>query len=128
MRQRGRSAPFEGADLIVGHNVSADERYLRVELERCGMKLKKLNSFCTMNYATGIMNMARKVNIGRPKPPKLSELCDHYQIHEAEILALCQSLFEGGSQLHDARFDTTATYLCLKAAISKGDLRGMRGL
>lgn len=119
---------FQSADLIVGHNVAADERYLRVELQRCGLKLKKLSSFCTMNYATGIMNMTRKVNIGRPKPPKLSELCEHYGIGEEEIQALCQQLFQGGSQLHDARFDTTATYLCLKAAIDKGDLRGMEGL
>lgn len=121
-------ALFQGADLIVGHNVQADENYLRVELQRCGLKLKRLNAFCTMNFATGIMNMQRKVVTGRPKPPKLEELCQWYGIDEAAITTACDSLFQGGSQLHDARYDTAATWLCLRAAIDKGDLRGMKGL
>lgn len=119
---------FQGADLIVGHHVQADEKYLRVELERCGLKLKRLNAFCTMNFATGIMNMRRKVVTGRPKPPKLEELCQWYGVEEPAVVAACDSLFQGGSQLHDARYDTAATWLCLKAAIHKGDLRGMQGL
>lgn len=119
---------FSSANLLVGHNVSADERYLRVELERCGLKLRKINSFCTMNYATGIMNMQRKVQIGRPKPPKLEELCAHYGIDEPEIVANSSEWFGGGSEKHDARYDTAATFLCLKAAIRAGDLRGMQGI
>ncbi len=31
---------FNQARLLVGHNVAADERYLRVEMERAGLKLK----------------------------------------------------------------------------------------
>ena len=119
---------FSKAGLIVGHNVAADENYLRVELERAGLKLKRLNSFCTMNHATGVMNMARKVVTGRPKPPKLEELCAHYGVTDEAILAGCEVWFGGGMQAHDARWDTAATYLCLKAAIGKGDLRGMQGL
>lgn len=119
---------FQGADLIVGHNVQADENYLRVEMQRCGLKLKRLNSFCTMNFATGLMNMQRKVVTGRPKPPKLEELCQWYGIDDEAITQACDGLFQGGSQLHDARYDTAATWLCLKAAIDKGDLRGMQGL
>lgn len=121
-------ALFDSADLIVGHNVSADERYLRVELERCGLRLRKLNSFCTMNYATGIMNMTRKVVTGRPKPPRLEELCAHYGIDEARIRERCAQWFGGGSDKHDARYDTAATYLCLLAAVDRGDLRGMKGI
>ena len=45
---------FSACDMLVGHNVAADDRYLRVELERCGLKLKRLNTFCTMNYFTAI--------------------------------------------------------------------------
>ncbi len=119
---------FQSADLIVGHNVQADENYLRVEMERCGKKLKRLNSFCTMNFATGLMNMKRKVVTGRPKPPKLEELCQWYGVDETQISQACNDLFQGGSQLHDARYDTAATWLCLKAAIDRGDLRGMQGL
>ncbi len=119
---------FNSADLVIGHNVSADERYLRVELERCGLKLKRLNTFCTMNYATGIMNMERKVNIGRPKPPKLEELCAHYGVTEEQIQQHCAQWFGGGTDKHDARYDTAATYLCALAAVDRGDLRGVQGL
>ncbi len=119
---------FNSADLVVGHNVAADERYLRVEMERCGLKLKKLNTFCTMNYMTGIMNMSRKVVTGRPKPPKLEELYAHYGISDEQIREACATWFGGGSDKHDARFDTAATYLSLLAAVQKGDLRGMTGI
>ena len=119
---------FSQADLLVGHNVAFDDSYLRHEFTRCGLKLKRINSFCTMNYATGIMNMQRKVQIGRPKPPKLEELCAWYGIDEAMIVEASARWFGGGSDKHDARYDTAATYLCLKAAIDKGDLRGMQGL
>ncbi|MHC1785956.1 MAG: exonuclease domain-containing protein [Christensenellales bacterium] len=119
---------FNSADLVVGHNVSADERYLRTEMTRCGLKLKRLNTFCTMNYTTGILNMSRKVATGRPKPPKLEELYQHYGINDEQIREKCSLWFLGGSDKHDARFDTAATYLSLLAAIARGDLRGMQGL
>ncbi len=116
---------FSACRLLVGHNVAADDRYLRVELERCGLKLKKINTFCTMNYATGIMRMARKVQTGRPKPPKLEELAEYYGITPEIIAEKAAEWFSGGMQAHDARYDTAATYLCLIAATEKGDLRGV---
>lgn len=119
---------FNSADLLVGHNVAADERYLRVEMERCSLKLKKLNTFCTMNYATGLMNLTRKVVTGRPKPPRLEELCAYYEITPEDITAGCAQWFGGGLKLHDARYDTAATWLCLKAAVARGDLRNMQGI
>ncbi len=119
---------FNSADLVVGHNVAADERYLRAEMERCGLKLKRLNTFCTMNYTTGIINMVRKVVTGRPKPPKLEELYTYYGITDEDICRQSLLWFQGGSDKHDARFDTVATYLSLLAAIARGDLRGMQGL
>jgi DNA polymerase III subunit epsilon len=118
-------ADFSSCDLIAGHNVACDERYLRVELERCGIKLKKLRSFCTMNYATGLMNMKRKVAIGRPKPPKLEELAEYYKLSGDMIAEKSLAWFGGGSTAHDARFDTAATYLCIVEAIRAGDLRGL---
>lgn len=116
---------FNSADLVAGHHVAADERYLRVEMQRAGLKLKKLNTFCTMNYASGIMNMARKVVTGRPKPPKLSELAEYYGITAGMADEKCGEYFGAAGGLHDARYDTVLTYLCLKAAIQKGDLRGL---
>ncbi|NLM86316.1 MAG: 3'-5' exonuclease [Clostridiales bacterium] len=117
---------FSKARLLVGHNVAADDRYLRVELERAGIKLKKIPTFCTMNYATGIMNMQRKVVTGRPKPPKLMELAEYYGITAQQAMEQIAALFDlPDSSAHDARFDTVLTWLCFKAAIEKGDLRGI---
>ena len=117
---------FSKARLLVGHNVAADDRYLRVELERAGIKLKKIPTFCTMNYATGIMNMQRKVVTGRPKPPKLMELAEYYGITAQQAMEQIAALFDlPDSSARDARFDTVLTWLCFKAAIEKGDLRGI---
>ena len=65
------------------------------------------------------------MEIGRPKPPRLEELCDHYQISEDMILTASSRWFAGGQAAHDARYDTAATFLCLAAAHRKGDLRGV---
>ncbi|MGI6725220.1 MAG: exonuclease domain-containing protein [Christensenellales bacterium] len=118
---------FNAAGTVAGHNVRADERYLRVEMERSGLKLKRLNTFCTMNYASGIMNMQRKVVTGRPKPPKLSELAAYYGVTTEQVRERTAELFgnDGETGLHDARFDTVMTWLCLRAAVDKGDLRGL---
>ncbi|MEA4899959.1 exonuclease domain-containing protein [Bacillota bacterium Meth-B3] len=116
---------FSGCDMLVGHNVSADDRYLRVELERCGMNLKKLKTFCTMNYFTGDTQLKRKVNTGRPKPPKLSELAEFFGVTGELIAEKSAEWFGGGGALHDARFDTVATYLCLVEASRQGKIRGL---
>ena len=117
---------FNSAKLLIGHNVAADERYLRVEMERADLKLKRIQTFCTMNYASGIMNMQRKVVTGRPKPPKLQELAEFYNVSPQEVEEKTLQWFHSvGTTLHDARYDTAMTYLCFKRAIEKGDLRGL---
>lgn len=116
---------FAAAKLWVGHNVSADDRYLRVELERCGLKMPKKPTFCTMNYFTSDLNLARKVNIGRPKPPKLTELVEFFGLEEDFVAEKASEWFGGGGALHDARFDTAATYLCLVEGTKQGRVRGV---
>ena len=116
---------FSTADRLIGHNVSADDRYLRVEFERLGMKLKKIKTFCTMNYFTCVVNLKRRINNGRPKPPRLEELAEFYQITPEYAAQKAVEWFGGGSAAHDARYDTAATYLCLEAGTKKGDLRGI---
>ena len=117
---------FNRASLLVGHNVAADERYLRVELQRAGLKLRRVPTFCTMNYASGLMNLSRKVVTGRPKPPRLQELADYYGVTEEEAAARTREWFDVEEiSFHDARYDTVLTYLSLKRAIEKGDLRGL---
>lgn len=116
---------FLKAKLLIGHNVSADDRYLRTEFDRLGLKLPKINTFCTMNFASGIMNLARRIPSGRPKPPKLSELAEYYGVSEEQTIENSNALFGDGAHAHDARFDTVMTYLCLCRSIEKGDLKGM---
>jgi len=116
---------FSSAKLLVGHNVAFDERYIRVEFTRCGLNLKRINTFCTMNYFSAIMKMKRKVDIGRPKPPKLEELVVHYDLSDETVLQRAAEWFGGGLAAHDARFDTAATYLCLAEATVRGDVRGV---
>lgn len=117
---------FQGTSLIVGHNVAADERYLRAEFERLSMPLKKLKSFCTMNYFTSDAQLKARINTGRPKPPKLSELVEHFSLNPDEIAARAGEWFQGASgQLHDARYDAAATYLCLAEATRLGKVRGV---
>ena len=116
---------FGAASMLVGHNVSADDRYLRIELERVRKKLPKIRTFCTMNYFTSDTALARKVNTGRPKPPKLGELCAHFAITDELIALKSETYFGGGGKAHDARFDTVATYLCLLEATRLGKVRGV---
>ena len=116
---------FSRADLLVGHNVAFDDRYIRVEFERAGLKLPKIRTFCTMNFFTPLMSLKRKVQTGRPKPPKLGELVEYYGVTQEEIQQKCDELFAGGEAAHDARFDTVATWLCMRRASEKGDLRGI---
>lgn len=116
---------FSNADLLIGHNVSADDRYIRVEFERCGLELPKIKTFCTMNYFTGVMNMKRRINIGRPKPPKLCELVEFYGLTEEFVSQKAEEWFGGGAAAHDARYDTAATWLCVVEATKKGDLKGI---
>ena len=117
---------FSRADMLIGHNVAADDRYLRVEFERLGMKLSKKKTFCTMNYFTYVLGLKQRVGWSRhPKPPKLQELTEHYSLSEEYISQKAEEWFGGGAAAHDARYDTAATYLCVIEGTKKGDLKGV---
>jgi DNA polymerase-3 subunit epsilon len=117
---------FSRADLLVGHNVAADDRYLRAEFSRLAMPLKKIKTFCTMNYFTGDAQLRQKVNTGRPKPPKLSELIEYFALSGDEVAARADEWFSGSDGApHDARYDAAATYLCLLEAVRRGMVRGV---
>ncbi len=116
---------FRSAKMLVGHNVSADDRYIRVEFERCNLRLPKIRTFCTMNYFTSLTNLKRKVDIGRPKPPRLEELVEHYGFTPEQVSANAQLWFGESGAFHDARYDTAATYMCLYEATERGDVRGV---
>ena len=116
---------FSTADILVGHNVSFDDRFLRTELTRAGKNLKNIRTFCTMNYFTADMAMKRKFQTGRPKPPKLVELAEYFALEEEEIEKNSAEWFGGGENAHDARFDAAMTFMCLREGAKRGMIRGL---
>lgn len=116
---------FSGAEMIVGHNVAFDIRFLKAEFERCLLEFPKAKPFCTMNYFTGNMMMKRKFQTYRPKPPKLIELKEYFSIEDSLVEEKATEWFGNGNAQHDARFDTAMTYLCLRAGADLGMLKGV---
>lgn len=117
------SRDFYWADMLIGHGVAGDIDYLRREFDRLGLRFPQHRRFCTMHHFTGRCGEATLPG-GKPKPPRLSELWEHYGLTEGEISACAQELFGGGNVAHDARFDATATYLVMCRAGEAGDLPG----
>ncbi len=112
---------FISADLLIGHNVMFDINFLTRELEREKFTLKIREKFCSMRYFTNVLKLPTgRVNT-RFKFPKLSELTDYFSISDKDILLKTKELFNDCMGAHDARYDTTAVYMALEAAVNKGD-------
>lgn len=109
---------FQSADILIGHNVNFDIKFLSSELECCGEELTPKHIFCTMNYYKDICNLKNSRN--EPKAPKLAEVVQFLNIEESSIDTLSKNLFNGTGNFHDARFDTTATYLIVTEGIKNG--------
>ncbi|MFA9398482.1 MAG: exonuclease domain-containing protein [Clostridiaceae bacterium] len=109
---------FQTADMLIGHNVNFDIKFLTYELEGCGEVFTPKHTFCTMNYYKNICNMKNSKN--QIKSPKLQEAVDFLNISKSQIENKSKDLFEENGDFHDARFDTTATYLLVTEGIKKG--------
>lgn len=107
------------ADVIVTHNVEFDFMFLRAEFARINIAFCYKDSFCTMKEFTPFCKLPRRSGVGY-KYPKLSELCAFFGVGDSAIANASQSLFGGLTGYHDARFDTTAVFLCVNAAIERG--------
>ena len=117
---------FENADLLVGHNVSADMNYLKCELERLNMPPIEKPTFCTMNHFTPILKLRQRVKWSRsPKPPKLQELTGHFSLTEEEISQKVRLWFGCTAAAHDARYDAAATLLCVLEGIGRGEMENI---
>lgn len=114
---------FFEADFIIGHNVQFDIKFLKHELQQlweAGLidsTWDPKNKFCTMAYYKDICKIPNPS--GNIKNPKLAEVINSLGITEAEITKKSNELFEGSGNYHDARFDTTATYLTVIHGIKK---------
>jgi DNA polymerase-3 subunit epsilon len=109
---------FQTADVIIGHNVNFDLKFLKYELEGCGEYFNPKHTFCTMNYYKNICKILNQN--GNYKQPRLEEVVKFLGLKEDDIDALSRKLFNGTGKFHDARFDTTATYLIVTEGIKRG--------
>ncbi len=109
---------FLEADFIIGHNVQFDIKFLKHELLGLGEFFEPNNVFCTMKYYKDICKILRPT--GDYKNPKLEEVIKHLNITDSEISETANKYFQGSGNYHDARFDTTATYLTVINGIKKG--------
>ena len=106
---------FCNADIIAGHNVSFDIKFLKEEFNRCDRVLTYKKEFCTMKHFTNICKI--KKNDGKFKYPRLEELINFLNINEKDIMGKTASLYNSlENDYHDARFDAVATYMCILKA------------
>lgn len=102
---------LDGTAIRVAHNISFDDRLLRIALLRHGIAredieaMEKRPKFCTMTEASKIMKMAptdrmKAAGFTKPKPPKLVEAMQHFfaegldGAHDAEVdVKACGRLF-----------------------------------
>ncbi|CDM69788.1 putative DNA polymerase III epsilon subunit [Clostridium bornimense] len=109
---------FMNSDIISGHNVMFDIKFIKEEFKRVGIEFTPNIEFCTMKYYKNICNIISRQ--GDIKNPKLSELMDFLDISEEDIENTSMKLFGDTRSFHDARFDTTAVYMALIDGIRKG--------
>lgn len=111
---------FQSADVIIGHNVNFDIKFLSYELEGCGEEFSPKHIFCTMNYFKNICKLpGSKVDY---KFPKLEEAVKFLGLKESDIDSVCKKYFEDCNEFHDARFDTAAAYLLVTEGIKRGHI------
>lgn len=112
------------ADLICGHNIASDTRLLKLSFSNVEVPYPNIQEFCTMKHFDNAMQLRDKH--GRQKPPRLDELCEYLNISDEQIREFCVEMFgKSAYRAHDARFDASATYLCIQAGQSRGDLKGV---
>jgi len=115
---------FIDVDLICGHNVSSDVRLLKLSFGDAGYGFPKCRTFCTMQHFDNATNFKNKH--GKHKQPRLDELCSYFGITEDSITKTCVEIFGNSAyRAHDARYDATATYLCILEGQNRGDLKGV---
>ncbi len=108
---------FYQADVVIGHNVSFDIKFLKHELEGIGEIYEPKRLFCTMNYYKSVCRILN--GRGEYKSPRLEEVVNFLNLDKKTIEATASRLFEGSGKYHDARFDTAATYLIVTEGIKK---------
>ncbi len=111
---------FDSADLLIGHNISFDLKFIMSEYKRSGYNFIYNDSLCTMKYFTNTCKIQNSRGYGY-KWPKLEELTNFLNINNKEIVKTTEDIFgSAGIGFHDARFDTVATYLSYMKGLKEG--------
>ena len=74
-----------------------------------------------MQYYKNICNIPH--GYGSIKNPKLEEVINYLGITKDTISKKSEELFKGSGDYHDARFDTTATYLTIIEGFKQGKIK-----
>lgn len=111
---------FDNVDLLVGHNISFDLKFIISEYKRSGYNFTYKDSLCTMKCFTNICKISKRSGYGY-KWPKLEELTYFLNIKNKDIVKTTENIF-GCENIgyHDARFDTVATYLSYMKGLKQG--------
>lgn len=111
---------FDSVDIIAGHNVTFDIKFIKAEFDNCNYSYDYKESLCTMKDFTSICKITKSNGKGY-KWPKLEELTSFFDIKHNDIVKASQELFKmQGVGFHDARYDIAATYLCYSKAERSG--------
>lgn len=110
---------FLTADIVIGHNVQFDIKFLRSELEFLGVDFNPKHVFCTMAYYKEICKSRN--SRGAVKNPSLTELVNFLKLQDDFVQKKCSDLFgDNSAGYHDARYDTTCTYLTVIQGLRTG--------
>lgn len=98
--------------IVIAHNVNFDLKFMAAEFARLGITFEYKKPFCTMEYFKDIAMIPARNGVGF-KNPKLEEVVKHFDLERESILAATKKLFKCDNvSYHDARYDTTAMYIC----------------
>lgn len=80
---------FRSASLLVAHNLDFDRKIFGSALARCGATWGGIDTFCTMQAATPVLNLPptdrmKAAGFHKPKSPKLGEAFKHFFGRELE--------------------------------------------
>ncbi|MDR2046924.1 MAG: 3'-5' exonuclease [Clostridiales bacterium] len=110
---------FAEAEMITAHNFRFDYMFVAREFERIGAQFRYKRGFCTMRYFVPHCKLGG-TNRNAYKFPKLSELGARFGVDAADAAALTGDVFfADAADLHDARYDASLMYLCVKKALKE---------
>jgi len=107
--------PLLETTTLVAHNVWFDLKFMQYECKRVWYDYQP-ETLCTMKHFTPICQLPSPQKPWLLKRPKVAELIAHYNISEENISDTTKEIFkETDIWFHDARYDTVAVYLAMKA-------------